>query len=166
MKNRRASLPPVMTRIGFRAVRITALLVVVSVAVLTGIRHGPARADAPPGRYKSLDCSGTPCVLDNSTGLTWMASEDGGIYDWSTASTKCVSPWRLPTIRELQSIVDETQILPTPTIDTSFFSSSGGGVWSSTPTVGLPDYQWGTSFHDGNMNTYFASTMQAVRCVQ
>ena len=44
-------------------------LCVLGFAVWRSEGHGRARADAPVGRYATVDCDGTPCVKDALTGL-------------------------------------------------------------------------------------------------
>ncbi len=52
-------------------------------------------------------------ITDKATGLTWMQADSGAGMDWSKALAYCESSqasgqsdWRLPNVKELQSIVD------------------------------------------------------------
>ncbi len=52
-------------------------------------------------------------ITDKATGLTWMQADSGTGMDWSQALAYCESSqasgqsdWRLPNVKELQSIVD------------------------------------------------------------
>ena len=57
--------------------------------------------------------SNTNCVLDNLTGLIWARNANQfGLVNWDTAVTDCnnlnyggTNDWRLPNVRELQSLI-------------------------------------------------------------
>lgn len=91
--------------------------------------------------------NGNGTVTDNATGLMWMQADDGERRDWESAldyaeSSEFVgyTDWRLPNIKELQSIVEyEGEEGIWPAIDTDFFTLSGDYTtsdptwfWSST----------------------------------
>jgi hypothetical protein len=67
-------------------------------------------------------------VHDNGTGLTWQQSIAPGTYNWNDAGAYCRSladgggAFRLPTLNELQTIVDETAY--TPSINTVAFPNT------------------------------------------
>ena len=74
----------------------------------------PAIADAPAGRYTYTSTSVT--VYDTKTKLTWQRAATAAQYAMADAKTYCGSPatatalggsgWRLPTLKELQSLID------------------------------------------------------------
>jgi hypothetical protein len=89
------------------------------------------------------------CTKDNNTGLTW--SMQTSTDSWANATTtlpaaanganRCgFNDWRLPTRRELLSIVHNGTA--TPAIDTAFFTGAGGTLstfyWSSDVDAALP----------------------------
>src|SRR5689334_16839225 len=82
------------------------------------------RANAPAGRYTIAN--GT--VYDTKTRLTWQQGAAPSTYTWTDASPYCGAlnlggmGWRLPSVRELQTIVDET--LHAPAIDATAFSGT------------------------------------------
>ena len=77
-------------------------------------------------------------VTDTSTGLTWQQATAPGTYTWEQALDYCEdlnlgsnSDWRLPTIKELDSIVDMTRCFPA--IRTTVFPDTTASIyWSST----------------------------------
>ncbi|MBI3249078.1 MAG: DUF1566 domain-containing protein [Deltaproteobacteria bacterium] len=76
------------------------------------------------------------------------------------------SDWRIPNIKELQSIVDYSRPYPNPTIDPVFGPSVTTYYWSSTSNANAPSYAWnvtflnGHVFYDGKSNYFF---VRAVR---
>ena len=65
--------------------------------------------------YDSNDLTdnGNGTISDNATGLMWQQDDSGTGYNWSEALTYCETlstggydDWRLPNVKELQSVVD------------------------------------------------------------
>src|SRR5258708_26833512 len=78
------------------------------VVALLDTHDRSARADAPTGRYTAGTDGATPWVKDNRTGLVWKKIAESGKFSWDDAKTQCTGTCRLPDVRELQSLVDET----------------------------------------------------------
>jgi hypothetical protein len=105
-------------------------------------------------------------VHDAATSLLWQGcpADQGGLncagngrkVTWQQAKEYCdtlgyagYSDWRLPSIRELISIVDYTKNLPA--IDTSEFPETPpNAFWSSTPVANQTDRAWFVNFSDGD----------------
>ncbi|MEI9951893.1 MAG: DUF1566 domain-containing protein [Pseudomonadota bacterium] len=124
-----------------------------------------ARANAPAGRYTTgVDGDSTAWAKDTQTGLTWKVQEELGgttLLTDSAAAVQCVAPWRLPNIRELRSLVDETRTAPA--IDTSVFTAAGV-EWSSTRYARTGTGSWSIDFSTGSMSVNTGNA--AVRCVR
>ncbi len=118
-------------------------------------------------------------VLDNATGLNWQQSLSGSGYTWSasaasgSAQAYCnglsyggySSGWRVPTERELFSIVDRTAYAPAINLS-SFPSTPATYFWSATSWVSGGN-AWYVSFvYDGNGSTIGTSNTYRVRCVR
>jgi len=81
---------------------------------------------------------GPGMVEDRSTGLVWQQMDDGKTRDWPQALLYCQNlkldnqHWRLPNVKELQTIVDYRH--HDPAIDQRFLRMSDpkGWFWSST----------------------------------
>lgn len=104
---------------------------------------------------------GTDVVIDKNFKLVWKKCLEG--YSGATCGTAAApttftwqqsldraaaagSGWRLPNIKELQSIVDETR--SQPAINTNFPGTPNpSNVWSSSPTAGVSGNSWYAGFH-------------------
>lgn len=142
-----------------------------------GVNHGtghikayPAGVSGPMGNYvravrgntgygvNDFEANGDGTITDHATGLMWQQADSGRGMDWKAALAYAESAtvagyddWRLPNVKELQSIVDYTRSPSAgdatnqgPAIDTDYFEitalDSGttdydpdyGYFWSST----------------------------------
>lgn len=125
-------------------------------------------AGAPQGRYTvSADT-----IFDTKANLTWQRSAPTGLYAQPNAAAYCqslslggITGWRLPTIKELQSIVDIRAL--SPAIDTTAFPGTASKpYWSSSPYAGNASYAWVVDFNDGyttNLNIAFSYRVRCVR---
>jgi len=99
--------------------------------------------------------NGDGTVSDNATGLMWAESDNGEGLDWENAlayaessTLSGYSDWRLPTIKELNSIVDYSKSQYEAFIDETYFNITqttdplGGSwyafFWSSTTLLEGP----------------------------
>lgn len=123
-----------------------------------------ARADAPTCRY---DTSVADLALDRTTKLTWQRSV-GPTMTFAQANTYCEQAgMRLPTVKELQTIVDVTRTAPA--IDANTFpglSSDSTPYWTTTLLAGTPDQAWCVNFVDGSVVWLSVTNVIAVRCVK
>jgi hypothetical protein len=127
-------------------------------------------ADAPPGRYGVS----AGIVKDNRTGLSWQQNVDAGSYSWANAKTYCqsltlnASGWRLPTYKELLTLIDPTRASPNPLIDANAFPSTpADSFWTASPYVGAAGHAWFVNFGVGGpSNDSDASILHRVRCVR
>jgi hypothetical protein len=141
---------------------------VAAAAILLGIVGAgrAAKATAPAGRY--VVTGGT--VLDVMTKLTWQQIAPSQTFTWAGASTYCHGlnlnggGWRLPSMRELVTIVDIRQIALM--IDgTAFPGTPAQWFWSLTPAL-TPGDAWAVDFYSGGTAHAPASTSYYVRCVR
>lgn len=119
--------------------------------------------------------NGDGTVTDSTTGLMWQAGE-GGTNSWESAiayaeglSLAGHDDWRLPSIKELFSIVDITR--SSPAIDTALFPGvsavQGENLyWSSTVNFNRPDEPWYVDFRFGLTSFHGRATPTHVRCVR
>lgn len=130
----------------------------------------PAPAAAPAGRYTATG----GIVKDNKTGLYWQQAAAPTTFSFADAMTYCSSNtaalpgngWRLPTVKELLTLVDDSVASPGPTIDASAFPSTpANDFWSSTPAGASSDAVYYVNFFNGSAIS-FTIRMGNVRCVR
>ena len=114
-------------------------------------------------------------VLDNESKLEWQDSYmDSKIerYTWQNALVYCEeltlngsSDWRLPNMKELKSIVDDS--VADPSLFSVFQSNASFDYWSSTTSLYASDYAWYVTFSTGfDFWANKSSTRNNVRCVR
>ncbi len=110
-------------------------------------------------------------VTDTTTGLMWQ-QETARRMSWEAAISYCKGltvggyrDWRLPTIQELQSIVDYTRY--GPTIDTTAFPGiMSSYYWSSTTDADYTYNAWCMNFYGGDLDYNDKSYSYYVRAVR
>ena len=110
-------------------------------------------------------------VTDNTTGLMWQKQNDLTLRTWENAISYCeglslggFTDWRLPNVKELSSLVDDSRY--NPSIDPLFTSTLSSNYWSSTTCAGLTPYAWYVNFYYGDTNNYSKAYTYYVRCVR
>jgi hypothetical protein len=134
----------------------------------------PLVSAAPAGQYTYT--AGGVTVVDAKTGLTWqrtvptaMTQLEAKTYCKSDAVATSLSGvgWRLPTTKELQTLVDYSADAA-PMIDRSAFPlTPPNPFWSSSPvaTTVLANV-WATTFANGFTFITDPTNVQYVRCVR
>jgi hypothetical protein len=132
-----------------------------------------ARGHAPPGQYDTFTAQQT-FIHDPHTHLTWQRAVDPTQTDQQTAAGHCAnSGQRLPTYRELLTIVDEdphdewdpTLQKATPRyIDPDAFPGTPAGpFWTMSP--GADKSQWKVVNFGTGMTSDLNSVLTHYRCV-
>jgi hypothetical protein len=123
-------------------------------------------ADAPKGHFSIDD----QVVEDTATNLIWQRHAPDSAYTQQQATAYCRAlsldggGWRLPTVKELHTLVDEG--LANPAIDAEAFPDTPSlYFWSSTALAGFA-FVWSVSFLDGTDTWAPGENMQRVRCVR
>jgi hypothetical protein len=146
---------------------------------------------------------GDGTISDLTTGLMWeKKSDDGGLHDrhnyyyWSGIGAQETvwdwlddmnteggtgfagyTDWRIPSIRELQSIVDFERSAPCvrPVFNTDCLLNCTVTTcsctrpffyWSSTTYLGSPVFAWGVNFSDGAVSTDYKYNHHQARAVR
>jgi hypothetical protein len=110
---------------------------------------------------------------------TWSGAVTTKIAALNTAKFAGYSDWRLPNIRELNSIVNYETPYPGPVLSTLFDTACNQGCtvltcscsradnyWSSTSDAGNPFYTWAVSFSNGSVNDLLKTYSFYVRAVR
>ena len=121
--------------------------------------------------YADFSKSGN-IVTDSTTVLQWQDDAIGSTMTWAEAIDHCEdltldahSDWRLPNLKELTSLVDDSRL--SPSIDTSIFEhTTSSSYWSSTTYVGNASNAWYVYFLDGYQHTSSKSSSLYVCCVR
>jgi hypothetical protein len=152
-------------RIPFSIVRSLRLLTLTS----TVVSASSVCANPPIGRYNV----GAETVIDTKTKLVWQRTVPLATYSWQEAKGYCAAlggslggtGWRVPTVKELQTIVDDSRA--DPAIDVAAFPDTPSiAFWSSSPLLGSPSYAWNVYFYTGGTYTFYVESPFAVRCVR
>ena len=159
MERRRLQLP----------VAVAVVIVIVIVFVFGGAwSSAPGHAAAPAGRY----AIGGGVVYDTKTKLSWQQVVPPGMYAQADAAGYCAklglagATWRLPTMREILTIVDLTIPPPKAAIDPAAFPDTPPGFfWSSTAYSGTPGLGWSAQFQYGYAYGNTLTDTSYVRCV-
>lgn len=141
---------------------ITALLLSTTTQADTNPNIKPTRPDS---RYTAMGAE----VKDNVTGLIWQRCSLGQAWNgstctgtatthtWQDALTKAKAlgnGYRLPNIKELQSLVEPANY--NPAINTNLFPNTPSSYfWSSSPSVYSSGYAWGVYFNNGYDYYYY-----------
>jgi Protein of unknown function (DUF1566) len=140
-------------------------VVVIAIGLVTGV---VGHASAPAGRYTIANGA----VTDTKTNLTWQQVISLGMYTQAEAASYCATlglngaMWRLPTMREILTIVDLSVGPPGPTIDaTTFPNTPPAFFWSATPYSGSPSNFWSAHFQYGFAYGNTKSDMSYARCL-
>jgi uncharacterized protein DUF1566 len=122
-----------------------------------------------PARFVMLNQFGGAAVLDRETGLVWEQSPSTSLFTWFDAQIHCNTlnvgnrkGWGLPTIQELASLIDPSQVNPALPQGHPFnvqlvpFCPTGCGIpshWSATENLAILPTQrgWQVSFADGSV---------------
>ncbi len=138
---------------------------------------GEAQASFP--KFKD---NGDGTIYDKQTSLTWQKCSQGqandttctgtaSTYMWANAITTCSSlslvgkVWRLPSFRELRTLVD-TSVATAPSINTAFFPSTvSNNYWTSTTYTPSTTNAWIVDFGTAINGNYSKTNNYQTRCV-
>jgi hypothetical protein len=122
-------------------------------------------------------------VTDNLTGLIWTKAADCDVMvTWNNALSYCntlaagtcglsdgssAGAWRLPNVRELQSLIDYGNLDPALPTGHPFTNVQGDDWYWSSTTYGLgTDSVWNVFFTWGYLGLDYKVNARAVWCVR
>lgn len=130
-------------------------------------------ARIPTSEPNSADYTSTNGVtLDKTTGLEWQQEDSNTDYLFANANQYCSnlvldakSDWRLPSIKELLSIVNLNESDPTVN-QTVFPNTESAAYWSVTDFRLGAGQRWAINFFRGTKSTPTESSTMRARCVR
>jgi len=129
----------------------------------------PATGCSTQPRFTVQGTGGAATVTDAATKLVWQQARSATTLIADDAKAYCVAPFRLPSVKELQTIVDyvvNNKALGTAAVDAATFPDTPPDYfWSSSACVDEPgsrvvDFGDGTAGCPGSGGLYYA------RCVR
>ena len=112
-------------------------------------------------------------IVDKRNAVYWQdnLSSQKSSEDWDDAVLYCdelvlngIEHWRLPTFKELFSIVDYTRV--NPAINPLFSFVDEGSYWTSTDFAPTTARAWTIDFRTGETYYNYKTTNHTVRCVK
>ncbi len=130
------------------------------------VRGGPTTS--PVNRY----VIGSGTATDVLTKLTWQLVPTATTKDLEDATAICTDlslggfakGWRLPTVRELASLIDEARE-EVPLVSAVFTPGPSQYFWSSTTRANLSSDNWVLNDATGNLDSQIYANRLSVRCV-
>lgn len=118
--------------------------------------------------------NGDGTVTDKGTGLMWQQDTAPGTYTWDEAFAYCdnstlagYSDWRLPTVKELSSLIKHSILLPEPRINPTYFPDTAkNAYWTSDIYAENFEAAWLVFFSGGYSGTLFKVLKYNVRAVR
>jgi hypothetical protein len=119
-----------------------------------------AKAPSSNPRFTEGTGMASNCVTDTQSGLMWLKNPDAKRRSWADASAFCKgldgtdgrgghADWRLPTLRELLSMIDYASFNPALPPGHPFLDMQLDGYWSSTATAASGVHGWYVQLADG-----------------
>jgi hypothetical protein len=117
-----------------------------------------------PPRFTVQGTGATATVTDAATKLVWQQAPSSTMV-WDDAKASCRAPFRLPSVKELQTIIDYgVDPRPNGAIDaTAFPSTPSDYFWTSSPCAGVPGSAWVVDFGGGPAGCASGSFARCVR---
>jgi hypothetical protein len=107
-------------------------------------------------------------VEDNLTRLIWFKTPPDVPKTWGDANSYCKSltdgQWRLPTMEELETLLDASEVAPAivSSIATYFTGYGNYKYWTSTSYAANSSYAWFVDFNDGTVSTQAKASLSYV----
>jgi hypothetical protein len=112
-------------------------------------------------------------VYDSRTNLTWQRTVDGTKYAWLDAISYCnslslesMAGWRLPTVKELQTLIDVGNGKNPPTISPLFPTGHEVDMWTASPSPATPSSSYTVNMFNGSSVSQPTSNLLQIRCVR
>lgn len=139
----------------------------------SGLRAG-SRGFTNYTSTKELQMQGDSFYVTPTQAQIDMANNSVGYKNYVNSVALCTfTDWRLPTLDELQTIVDygaPVNGVASPAVQSAYFPNTNSGslqtYWTDTSRNLVPLHAWGLSFSSGEAVTSERKTLQNVRLVR
>jgi hypothetical protein len=102
---------------------------------------------------------------DPKTSLKWSMKAEEMSWDEAHSYAKSLGQgWGVPTIEELESLLDRSLSGPAVRQEVPFRDSSS--YWSSSTDAGLMSLSWYVNFYCGSVGSYYRTDSYCFRCVR
>lgn len=131
------------------------------------------------GRYRISGIYKGLVILDDFTRLHWQNQGSSTPISWSqeaspgSAQRYCdrlsqggYTDWRVPSVLELQSLVDYTVFLGPMINSIAFPFTPADFFWASSDNAASPNYAWGVDFRGGSTQMREGNSSGYLRCVR
>ncbi len=125
-----------------------------------------------PASERFVDALDGNAVLDRETGLVWEKSPDTNKKKWTDAIASCYTKkvdgqkgWRLPSIDQLTSLVDDIQSDPALPAGHPFENLQDFFYWSDTQ-FDIDNFVWVVEFGSGSVSALINSFNSHALCVR
>lgn len=156
---------------------IGAVGLAVGCLALAGFGSGATPAEAATSqnaRFVVVEAMNGEGVLDNETGLVWETTPTRSQAVWKSAAGICAKKtvggkkdWRLPALKELETLADHT-IYPPPALPPGhpFSNIEFHGYWTSTEHEDYSFSAWDVNFDYGIVGNDFKINKNYIWCVR
>lgn len=145
-----------------KSITLACALALVLAAWAAG-RAGAAPRCYPNKRFVIIDEN---TAKDTLTNLVWQRKDNGQDIAWETTQASCPSGFRVPTVKELYSIVDTT-VTSGLTLDQTVFSGAAANYWTSLYLDPPGSYQaYAVNFGMGAVYIETTYNKARLRCVR
>ncbi|KAB2843303.1 MAG: DUF1566 domain-containing protein [Burkholderiales bacterium] len=161
------------------------LVALVALAFAAPLYAGTCNTTIPPSNPDGIYIGRTDdTVTDTRTGLMWKRCEEGrsgsqcmggvrATHTWAEALARAeassfagYTDWRLPSIKELVSLVELCRTYPAIN-DSMFPNTSSSSVWSGSPNALSSLHAWGMDFSVGYDDEFHdRNSLHGVRLVR
>jgi hypothetical protein len=125
-----------------------------------------------PSNTEHYKENGDGTVTDNFTGLVWQQSKAQNLMTWEEAlryasglTLAGASDWRVPNVKEIQSLNDTKLIKPS--FNKNYFTNvQSGNFWTSTTMVNDPAKSWDINVDYGIVSYNDKTLKENVLCVR
>jgi hypothetical protein len=110
---------------------------------------------------------GAGCDMDSSVATSKFSWNDALALNSATSDTVARTDWRLPNVKELQSLVETSCF--NPTINVNVFPnapSSSRKFWSASPVEYIDYRAWAIQFYSGSISPLYRTDVLSVRLVR